>query len=195
MSSNPFNNVVVPETMGQRALVYLRDAKTNRRMFQQPADVTHLNAKRRMAISLFAAGQSHTEIASLLDIPLQEVYAVLRTSEAQTILRTVFESVEAELKGLMPMAVDAIRRGLTLGDIKTQVQTAKLVLEANGKLKSESDPPRTAEDIVGEVVALAREAIARSLPSPTDAEPKPLPIIDVGLDQDEVPALLALMET
>lgn len=185
MSKNPFGNIAIPDTMGQRALVYLRDAKTSRRMFDPPKDITRINAKRRMAISLFAAGQSHAEIAGLLDIPLQEVYAVLRTTEAQTILRTVFESVEAELKSLMPMAVDAIRRGLTLGDIKTQVQTAKLVLEANGKLKNESDPPRTAEDVVGEVIALAREAIARASP--------PM-VIDMSTERSEE-GLRALLPT
>lgn len=115
----------------------------------------------RQIITYYSRGTSYREIAAILGITEQEVAIVIRDPLAQKELEVLFEGYKQELTALQPLAVEAVRSGLTNSDARIKLLAADKFFKATGQYGGENaKPAQSAEDVVKE--ALARIAVSQN---------------------------------
>jgi transposase-like protein len=103
-------------------------------MDEKNAITLHIDEKKEKALEMILKGEKDTNIAARLRISRMTLYRWRRDDvyfiEALTERRgMMMEQATEGLMELTEMAIEAIRRALTEGDLKTQLQAAKLVLQ------------------------------------------------------------------
>lgn len=113
-------------------------------MEEKNAITMHMDEKKEKALELILKGERDTKIANRLGISRMtlhrwrrdDVYFIEALAERRSMM---LEQATEGLMELTEMAIEAIRRALTEGDLKTQLQAAKLVLQMAEKAKEESE--------------------------------------------------------
>lgn len=103
-------------------------------MDDKNAITLHMDEKKEKALELILKGERDTNIATRLGISRMtlhrwrrdDVYFIEALDERRSMM---MEQAMDGVVELTEMAIEAIRRALTEGDIKTQLQAAKLVLQ------------------------------------------------------------------
>ena len=70
-------------------------------------------------IALHLKGEKATDIALKLGCTYATVWRIINDPQARTIIEEFYTAHRVDLMGLMPLAIDAVRKGLNSGDTKT----------------------------------------------------------------------------
>ena len=95
----------------------------------------------------------------------------------QTCALPISEGMDEELKALMPLGVDALRRGLLDDDMKVALNAADKMLRANGKYNhDENKGHETAEDVIGRALGVIQTQAATVKELTRTSRPKALDV-------------------
>ena len=113
-------------------------------------------------VSEFLQGRSGVEIAEMLDINALTVYKTLKDPLVQHLVGDFLEGVDKELAALSPLALDAIRDGLTADKISTRLSAVDRFGKLSGAYSRDLNAKQatSAEDLIKDALAVAKSAIA-----------------------------------
>jgi len=135
----------------------------------------------KMMIVHHLRGWSNRDVASLLGKAEITVSRVLRDPLSQSLLKEFHEASKAELEALAPLAVAAVRNGLTSDSERTALAAADKFFKATGQYSDETRGPETAEDVIARALAIAQTQ-ANTIHDLT--RPDHTKIIDINPDPD-----------
>lgn len=115
----------------------------------------HLSQKHKSIIALHSQNVSREEIGQVCDCTPQYVSMVVATEKGQQYLRELEQYMDQRLRLTFGKAVDVIHKTLDSEDEEIALKAARLALDANGKLKSNPNEKKSAEDVVAEILARA----------------------------------------
>ena len=106
---------------------------------ERKIDIVNFTVLHRLILALYMQGKSQANIARELGCHYLTVHKLLHSPKAQEILARWKETLEMELEGLLPSAINAVRLGLESPDRKIQL----LAVDRFVKL-TKDDPQRSA---------------------------------------------------
>lgn len=120
-----------------------------------------LTSKHRNIILLHLEGNSGVAIADTLDLSAIQVYRVLNDPLVKEMLAEFNAGMDRDMEGLYPLAVRAVRDGLTDGSNKTRLQAVDRFMKLTGKDKSKDREGSgdSAESVVKKALELAAESV------------------------------------
>lgn len=115
----------------------------------------HIDKKKEKALEFILQGWKETDIAEKLGVSRMTLYRWRKYDEyfIEALDERRSMMIEQATNGILELtgkAIEAIRRALTEGDLKTQLQAAKLVLQMAEKAKGESEKDSVMLDLIRE---------------------------------------------
>lgn len=111
--------------------------------------IKRLTVKHRRMVALYCMGRTYGEIADILDCRPATVGAVIRNPAVQPLLDSAFTDAQRELRALVPLGNEVIRRRLQVGDLRA---VDRLYMALNKSTSGASET--TAEDVVQRIIRL-----------------------------------------
>lgn len=116
-----------------------------------------LKAVHRAIIGYHIRGLSNRDIAFVTGMDEITIGRVLRDPLSQQYVKELIDASESEINALLPMATDAIRRGLMSDNEKTALNAADKIYKATGRYSHEGPGKQeTAEDVIARVLGIAQ---------------------------------------
>ncbi len=112
--------------------------------------IKRLTVKHRRMVALYCMGYSNKTIAEALDCNPTTVGIVLRNPTVQPLLDTAYADSQRELRALVPLGNEVIRKRLQLGDLKA----VDRLYTALNKGSSGGEGVVTAEDVVERIIRI-----------------------------------------
>ncbi len=116
-----------------------------------------LNPLEYRIIALYLQGWKFNRICDVLDVKYHQIRRVFNHPQAQKILSEMEKNLEDELQGLSSLAIDAVRDGLTCGDIKVRLDAADRVFKLHGRYAKTDNAKDTAEDVISKLLEVVLE--------------------------------------
>ena len=129
---------------------------------EDDAFLTQVVLEYKVILGLYMTGRSATDIARYVETTAYRVNKVLSSPQNLNIITHWRDSVLIELDGLLPLVIDAVRKGLNSGDAKLRL----LAVDRYVKLKGEG------EDRTGMTVNIVNNSRTDFLESLTDLASK-----------------------
>lgn len=111
--------------------------------------------KHRRVIALHLRGAPASDIDTILNHSPGYASAVLRNPKIKDLLTKFYEDYDVELQGLIPGAIDAIRRNQKCGDPGNELKAADLTFKAAGHYDRQEAAASTAEDVIERMLEIA----------------------------------------
>ena len=106
---------------------------------EEKPDLKSLSVLHKYILALYMTGRySQTEIARLSEVHYMTVWRVIHSKLGQELIKEWKDSLEEELEGLMPLAVEAIRGGLKAGDKKLKLLAVDRFIKMTGRGEDKS---------------------------------------------------------
>lgn len=128
-------------------LPVLRDLPTT-----QAAPFRRLRMRHRQVLALHCAGMPNSEIDTTLGRGAGYAASVLRNDAVRPVLEALYRDYETEMRGLFPLAVEALRTHLANLDGNVALRAADLLFKVTGRYAQVEGATLTAEDIVERVL-------------------------------------------
>ena len=116
-----------------------------KRLSSGSASLKRLSARHKNVIAMHLRCLSNRDIAFVTGMSEVNVGKILRDPLCQEIIGSYLDDMDGELLSLAPLAVDAVRSGLTSDDAKVQLNAADKYFKATGKYAKAESGVETAE--------------------------------------------------
>ncbi len=163
----------------ERRETYHYEKVIGRRLSNGTLKLKRLKPLHSTIVSEFLQGRSGVEIAEMLDISAITVYKTLKDPLVQHLVGDFLEGVDKELAALSPLAVDAIRAGLTDEKVSTRLSAVDRFGKLSGAYGRDLNAKQatSAEDLIKDALSVAKSAIElrsidRSKPKLIDLNPE-----------------------
>jgi len=112
-----------------------------------------LRMDHRKVVFLHLQGNANMDIALVLGKSPAWVGNVLRNPTVVPVLDALYSDYDTELKGMMGLAVDAIRTNLESGDGSLQLKSADLLFKVSGRYNRTESSGNNAEAVIARFMA------------------------------------------
>ncbi len=94
--------------------------------------LTHIALEYKVILGLHMTGKSPTYIARAIESTPYKISKVLSSPQNLNIINHWKKAIEIELDGLLPLAIDAVRKGLNAGDHKVKLMAVDRYMKLRG---------------------------------------------------------------
>lgn len=122
-----------------------------------------LGTVHKNVIALHLRSLSNRDIALITGLNESTISRILNDPLAQEVIQLYLSGIDQELQGLAPMAVDALRSGLSSQDTDTQLKAADKFFKATGRYAKAEKGGESAEDVLARALARVASENASSL--------------------------------
>lgn len=113
----------------------------------------------RQIVAMHLQGMANVEIGEVIDMSAGWVGRVLQDPLVQELVKGFMQGVDAELEGLYPLAVDALRKGLQSEETGTRLKTVDRFVKMSQRFRGDNAAGTSAEDVIKKALELAGNAV------------------------------------
>jgi len=121
----------------------------------ESVDFKKVGMKHRRIVALHLQGHTGIDIDGILQYPPGYSSSVLRNPKIKDLLSRFYQDFDIELQGLIPGAIDAIRRNQTCGNPPDELRAADISFKASGHYDKQEAAASTAEDVIERMLEIA----------------------------------------
>jgi hypothetical protein len=121
---------------------------------RSPKAYTRLGIRQQRAIALFLAGESKSAIANAIGLSQAAVSMIISNPLTQDLLERASRDNELEMKALLPLAIDGMRRAMKDDDPDVALRGSKAYFYTTGRAGVTAQAPVTAEDVVARILEI-----------------------------------------
>lgn len=144
-----------PEINEAELPVLFRPIKQSR--FRGGKNLKTIQPRHQKVISLYISGYKKMDIAELAGYSYDQITNILGSPIVQSYLAAEFDRNTDDLKALMPLAVDAMRKTLMFDHGKIRLTAADMVLKTQGAYKDDPKARETAEDVIARALDIMKD--------------------------------------
>ena len=131
-----------------------------------------IRPKHLQIVQLFMKGKTRHEIAEAVGVTTMTVGNIINDPAIKAVWQNEINQTLIELDGLLPLAVDALRKTLIKGDMKQKLTAARDVFKIRGMYKEQVARGDTAEDVMKRITEIYNNVTVNSIQINAVAEPR-----------------------
>lgn len=133
---------------------YKADKMLGVRMESGAKKLEKLKPVHRQIYALHMSGVSNNDIAFALKKTPSWISSVINDPLMQTLIAQANDDLDGELRALFPMALDALRSGLSDSDAKIKLKASDQFFRTQSKYTDTKKGDQTAEDVIRQILEI-----------------------------------------